>query len=94
MTGREQLEAALQKRFPDGTRQLVLVIGSGLHHHLADHGVTSPPGANSAGLRDWNSLLQAAATAPRGGAFPFSRHDDPTSMMVGGSCGQHRSPCA
>jgi hypothetical protein len=83
MTAREQLEAALQKRLPDGTRQLVLVIGSGLHHHLTDHGVTSPSGAHSAGLRDWNSLLQAAATEPRGGAFPFPRHDDPTSTWEG-----------
>jgi hypothetical protein len=83
MTGREQLHAALQKRLADGTRQLVLVIGSGLHHHLADHGVSYPPGPNGAGLRDWNSLLQAAATEPRGGAFPFPRHDDPTSTWEG-----------
>lgn len=80
------LRDTLDRRFADGSRRAVLVIGAGLHHHLA---------ANTAGdtstelwrlFRSWNDLLK---TVGAGLGVGDQQHEDPTatweSLIVEGT---------
>ena len=86
MTTRELLKGALAERFPDGSGRAVMFVGSGLHHHLAAHGVRFPMTTGDAGLRDWNSLLRAARCTLKGPEFEAEHHDDPTATWEGMIC--------
>jgi len=59
-------------------RRMVLVIGTGLHHHLHDQGIRYP---SCVDLRDWNKFLRSARLNKDNDTEEFSSptHDDPTS---------------
>jgi hypothetical protein len=78
VTSLDLLHEALDRRFSDNARVPVLLVGSGLHHHLADHGVCSSPDAG-ASLRRWNDLLRAARLSNGVAEFSVEHHDDATA---------------
>jgi len=71
------LSETLERRFKDGSRKVVLIIGAGLHHHLKSK-------AENSGTRedewrrftDWNGLLASIAESLD---LPVIRHEDPAS---------------
>jgi hypothetical protein len=75
----EEFREAAERTFEDGTSQLVLLVGSGLHHHLADHGVTLPADSDGVDFRDWNELLRAARKKRSTSEFSANHHEDPTA---------------
>lgn len=66
---------ALEKRFDDGSRRSVLVIGAGLHHHLK---ATSDDPAHKLWrfLTSWNGLLAETASRLK---LPAVLHEDPAA---------------
>lgn len=78
-TAVEHLVRDLNDRFSDDSRSMVLIVGSGLHHHLHSHGVRLPDGPAGASLRDWNSLLRAARRKGKVDEFSTTHHDDATA---------------
>jgi|GEM_PF-1860991 len=77
---RKRLQAALDRRFDDDSRELTVVVGSGLHRHLAEHGVAYPGVDGGARLKNWNALLEAVRRTGGKHKLPLAvRHDDPTA---------------
>jgi len=66
---------ALEKRFDDGSRRAVLVIGAGLHHHLK---ATSDDPTHKLWrfLTSWNGLLAETASRLK---LPAVLHEDPAA---------------
>lgn len=82
------LARALRRRFGDKSRQLVVVVGSGFHRHLAGHGVSLPQEKDRrADLTSWNGLLRSIANTNG------LDHEDPTatweSVVTSSSSTEH-----
>lgn len=69
------LRETVERRFADGARRAVLVVGAGLQHHLRAHAGAEPGGAWGA-FCDWNGLLASVA---REFELAEVRHVDPTA---------------
>jgi hypothetical protein len=69
------LRDTLDRRFDDGSRRAVLILGAGLHHHLRAHD-TDPNEPAWAPFCDWNGLLVSVA---KDLGVPVLRHQDPTA---------------
>ena len=76
MTPHELLQDTLNRRFADGSRRAVLVLGAGLHHHLATHTAGDTSTETWRLFRSWNELLRSVSAALAVGA---SSHEDPTA---------------
>lgn len=79
MSAHENLVEVLSKRFDDDARRAVLVLGAGMHHHLASKlpGRATEDGASAwRGFTDWNDLL---STVAKDFDLPCVRHEDPTA---------------
>lgn len=85
------LQDTLDRRFPDGARRAVLVIGAGLHHHLAAHTAGDTTTEQWRLFKSWNELLRSVG-AGMGTAAAY--HQDPTatweSLVVEGTRRQPR----